>query len=79
MKRWTANGVSLRQLLYSATLGNARALKIDAALGTLEPGKTAHLLLLGKNPYESVDAYDTIERVILRGDAISREDLRAPD
>jgi aminodeoxyfutalosine deaminase len=44
--RWLAPGVPARRLLESATLVGARALGLDAALGSIAPGKRADLLVV---------------------------------
>jgi imidazolonepropionase-like amidohydrolase len=46
--------------------------------GTVEAGKVANLLLLTENPLETMRAWTSIDRVILRGDVIKRETLAAP-
>lgn len=50
---------------------------LDDAIGSIEEGKTAHLLPLRENPLETVDAYRTIETVILHGQPIKRQGLSA--
>jgi hypothetical protein len=70
-------GLSLIQIFKAATINNARNLKLDAQLGTIEPGKTANLLLLSKSPLQSVDAYDAISTIFLHGQPIPREFLSA--
>jgi imidazolonepropionase-like amidohydrolase len=77
MRRWIGAGVGEAALFRALTLDNARAFGLDRAIGSIEPGKTAHLLLLRGNPLESVDAYDTIETVILAGRPIERVRLSA--
>jgi Amidohydrolase family len=77
MRRWIAAGVSTRQLLRAATIENARIMRLDKEIGTVEGGKRAHLLLLRANPLESVEAYNTIETVFLAGTPIRREELSA--
>lgn len=77
MQRWVEAGVSLHQLLRAATLDNARAFGIDDDYGTVEPGKVANLLLLSGNPLESVDAWGSIETVVLRGTVHDRADFSA--
>lgn len=72
-----AGGLSLKGLLASLTLNNARAFHLDNEIGTIEVGKTANLLLLSKNPLEDVSAYNAIETVILHGDVHDREVLSA--
>jgi imidazolonepropionase-like amidohydrolase len=77
MRRWIAAGVSTKQLLRAATIENARIMRLDKQIGTVEGGKRAHLLLLRANPLESVEAYNTIETVFLAGKPIRREELSA--
>ena len=67
MNNWIAAGVSEKKLFHALTIDNARMLHLDAKIGTVEPGKTANPLLLRDNPLRSVEAYDTIETVFLRG------------
>jgi imidazolonepropionase-like amidohydrolase len=78
MRRWIAAGVSTRQLFQALTLDNARILRRDHDIGSIEKGKRAHLLLLRANPLDNVEAYNTIETVFLSGKAIPREALAAP-
>jgi imidazolonepropionase-like amidohydrolase len=77
MGHWVAAGVSLKKLFTALTLDNARALRLEDKIGTVETGKTANLLLLRANPLESVDAYDSIETVFLHGRPIPRAGLSA--
>jgi imidazolonepropionase-like amidohydrolase len=70
-------GLSLAQIFKASTINNAMKLKLDAQLGTIEPGKVANLLLLEKSPLESVDAYDTIDTIWIHGQLISRTSLSA--
>ncbi|HUK36712.1 MAG TPA: amidohydrolase family protein [Vicinamibacterales bacterium] len=75
MRRWIAAGVTTRQLFRAATIENARIMRLDREIGSIEQGKRAHLLLLRANPLESVEAYNTIETVILDGRLIQRAGL----
>jgi len=77
MQRLHAAGVSLSEILTAATRRNAQALALDDDLGSIEPGKLAHLLLLAENPLETIDAYDSIEVVVVRGFPVPRETLSA--
>jgi imidazolonepropionase-like amidohydrolase len=77
MNNWISAGVSKEKLFHALTIENARALRLDGKIGTVEPGKTANLLLLRANPLQSVEAYDTIETVFLHGRALVRSDLSA--
>ena len=75
MRAWIAAGVSARQLFRAATIENARIMRLDRDIGTVERGKRAHLLLLRANPLDGVEAYNSIETVILAGRPIPRESL----
>jgi hypothetical protein len=68
-------GLSLLQVFQAATINNAKAFNMDNQYGTVEPGKIANLLLLKANPLESITAYNTIDKVIIRGEVIERETL----
>jgi imidazolonepropionase-like amidohydrolase len=77
MSNWIAAGVSNEKLFRALTIDNARMLRLDDKIGTVEPGKTANLLLLRSNPLESVTAFDTIETVFVHGRPIARSELSA--
>jgi imidazolonepropionase-like amidohydrolase len=77
MNNWIAAGVSTSKLLRALTIDNARMLRLDDKIGTVQPGKTANLLLLRSNPLEDVTAFDTIEMVFLHGRPIRRSELSA--
>jgi imidazolonepropionase-like amidohydrolase len=77
MQRWVDAGVPLRKILEAATLSNARAFHLETQLGTIEPGKRANLVLLTKNPLETIEAYDAIEMVVVAGKPIPRSALSA--
>jgi imidazolonepropionase-like amidohydrolase len=77
MDNWIAAGVSEEKLFRALTIDNARMLRLDDKIGTVEPGKMANLLLLRSNPLESVTAFDTIETVFLHGRPIARGELSA--
>nr|WP_255428090.1 amidohydrolase family protein [Ramlibacter cellulosilyticus] len=77
MQRLVAAGVSLRQLLEAATLNNAKAFGLADRVGTIEPGKRANLLLLGRSPLESVEAYDTVRAVWIGGRRLDPAELEA--
>jgi hypothetical protein len=76
IQNWADAGATPRQILRAATIENAQALGLEHSLGTVEAGKQADLLLLRANPLRDVGAYDTIETVILNGQAIPRDTLR---
>jgi imidazolonepropionase-like amidohydrolase len=77
MQQLQKAGLSLVQIFKAATISNARDLKMDSQIGTIEPGKVANLVLMKKSPLDSVDAYDTITTVWVRGRAVPRDSLQA--
>jgi len=77
MQQLQKAGLSLAQIFEAATISNAREFKIDSQLGTIEPGKTANLVLLKKSPLQSLDAYDSIATIWVHGEAVARDNLAA--
>jgi imidazolonepropionase-like amidohydrolase len=77
MQRLHAAGVPLGEILLAATLRNAQAFGLEGDVGSIEPGKLAHMLLLARNPLETILAYDSIQEVVVRGQVVSREALSA--
>lgn len=77
MQQLQKAGMSLKQIFEAATISNAREFKLESQVGTIEPGKIANLVLMKKNPLETVDAYDRITAVWVHGQEISRENLAA--
>ena len=77
MEQLRRAGLSFAQIFKAATISNAREFKLDAQVGTIEPGKIANLVLLKKSPLDGVDAYDMITTVWLHGKEIQRESLAA--
>ena len=77
MRLMAQAGVSLRAILEAATINNARQFELERNYGTVETGKIANLLLLGSNPLESLRAWSDIDRVILHGKVMEREEFAA--
>ncbi|WP_129645609.1 amidohydrolase family protein [Peristeroidobacter agariperforans] len=77
MQRQVEAGLTPAQIFKAATLSNAAALGLEREVGSVQAGRIANLLLLRKNPAETVDAYDEIVTVILRGRVIDRAELAA--
>jgi imidazolonepropionase-like amidohydrolase len=77
MKQLQKAGLSLKQIFRAATISNAREFKLESQIGTIEPGKVANLVLMTKNPLETIDAYDSITTVFVHGKPISRKALAA--
>ena len=67
-------GVSLENILSSATINNAKTLQLKN-IGQVKIGYKANLLLLNKNPLQNIKAYNSIDKVILNGKIISRNTL----
>jgi imidazolonepropionase-like amidohydrolase len=77
MKQLQKAGMSLAQIFRAATISNAREFKMESQVGSIEPGKIANLVLMKKNPLETIDAYDSITTIWMHGKEISRESLAA--
>ena len=60
--RWLAPGVAARSILESATLVGAKALGLDAELGSIAPGKRAALIAV-----DLPDAVDDVEEYLVSG------------
>ena len=77
MQRLIDAGETPAQIFKSATLMNARALKLDGEIGTVQVGKRANLLLLRQDPTATIDAYAGIVKVILNGRVLDPANLAA--
>ncbi|APJ04349.1 amidohydrolase family protein [Silvanigrella aquatica] len=73
MKEWLKAGVSLDKILEAATINNAKFFNLNDAYGSIADGKIANILLLKKNPLESIEAYNEIDSVIIHGKIYERE------
>ena len=76
MHRLAEAGMTPAQIFRAATVVNADALGL-ADIGTIAVGKRANLLLLRADPSQTIEAYDDIATIILRGRVIDRVALRA--
>jgi imidazolonepropionase-like amidohydrolase len=68
-------GMSEMDAIVAGTLNSARALNIDKRVGTIEPGKSADLLILApeKDPLKDIALLkdkESIEQVILKGNTV---------
>lgn len=75
MKAMVDAGLTLEEVLAAATINNARQFKIQNDYGTVETGKVANLLLLRNNPLSSIEAWNSIDTIILHGEPIARQTL----
>ncbi len=71
--------VPLNKILASATINNAKAFHLDSSLGSLAIGKKANIIMMTKNPLMDIEAYDAIEKVVIGGEVIKREDLEVKE
>ena len=65
MELLVSAGISPRDVLRMATRNAAKALR--AKIGAIEPGASADLLILGRNPLDDIRNTRSIETVIARG------------
>ncbi|MGL1886219.1 MAG: amidohydrolase family protein [Reichenbachiella sp.] len=71
--------VPLNKILSSATINNAKAFHLDSSIGSLAIGKKANIIMMTKNPLIDIEAYDAIEKVVIGGEVIKREDLEVKE
>ncbi|HSR97268.1 MAG TPA: amidohydrolase family protein, partial [Kofleriaceae bacterium] len=69
------NGMAAPEVLRTATIEPAIAMRREAELGTLEVGKRADLVLLARDPLASIENLESIEGVMVRGIWLSRSSL----
>ena len=60
-------GIPPLEVITMATAGNAKLLKMEDHIGTIEPGKDADLIVLEKDPLEDIRNTKTIQLVISKG------------
>jgi len=68
-------GLSNYAALQTATINPATYLGIDKRKGTIEPGKEANFILLGKNPLQDIKNTRTIKAVYTHNQFYNREQL----
>lgn len=60
-------GMTPMEAIFSSTMGNARYLRTEQRLGSIEPGKQADLLLIDGDPSEEISVMYNVHRVMLNG------------
>ena len=61
-------GLTPLQALQSATVTPAEFFKLESKMGTIEPGKYADLVILNRNPLDSIKNTQNIHMVIAKGE-----------
>lgn len=75
MKIYVEAGMTPMEALVAATRNGAIVIGAEDRIGTLEPGKSADLLILSANPLEDIENVRQIDWVFLEGKAYPREQL----
>ena len=68
-------GLTPFQALQTATINAAKALGLEAELGTIEVGKRADLTFLGSDPLQDIRNTRDVKRVMKGGRAYTLNDL----
>ena len=76
MELLVAAGLSPADAILAATHDAATLLGADS-IGVLTPGKAADLVVLSRNPLENIHNTRTIERVMVRGQLLAADSIRA--
>jgi hypothetical protein len=75
LEQLVAAGMSPHQALEAATINPARFFEWDEAMGTIEKGKVADLVMLDANPLEDIRNTRKIRAVFAKGRYFSRAQL----
>ncbi|MGK3959744.1 amidohydrolase family protein [Sorangium sp. So ce118] len=67
MERLVESGLPPMEVLVAGTLANARFLRIDDRLGSIQPGKLADLVLIEGDPLADIRAMRRVKQVMLNG------------
>lgn len=76
MRSLAMGGMTPREVLKAATIDGARIIGLEQDLGSLEVGKMADLLVLEKNPLESIDHTNSLRYVMKNGELFDAETLK---
>lgn len=75
MELLAESGLTNAEVIQAATMENARFLRIEDRLGSIEAGKQADLILVNGNPLEDISAMYNIEKVMLNGVWVPKFDV----
>jgi imidazolonepropionase-like amidohydrolase len=78
LEEYVRSGMTPFQAIQAATINPARALGLDAELGTIEPGKRADLTFLGGDPLQDIRNTRDVRRVMKGGRIFTVDDLISP-
>jgi imidazolonepropionase-like amidohydrolase len=70
MEWMTRYGMTNMEVIESATRVGAEALGVEHALGTVEAGKYADLILVGRDPLEDIAVFKDVSWVMKEGDVV---------
>lgn len=68
-------GLDMWDLLIASTINGAKVLAREAYTGSISAGKEADLLLLGKNPVNSIESLQSVELIINKGMPVQPDSL----
>jgi imidazolonepropionase-like amidohydrolase len=75
LKAMQQSGMNLWHLLQASTVNGAKAIGKEEEFGSIRKGQMANLVLLNKNPVESLDHWQSIDWVINKGVAIKPDSI----
>ena len=75
MQRHVDMGLRPTDVIYMATMGNARTMFLNRVTGSIEVGKSADLVLLRTDPTQSISAFKTAEYTVRGGHIYSRQEF----